>query len=92
MLWLSGRVSRRCSGVSRPVVGQLIAVKRSHRCPFSFGWVARGKQSMPNEQLGFKSVDVGNELVDLAESDAIQPVDTFLAEDDWAVLYEAGRA
>jgi hypothetical protein len=54
--------------------------------------IERGKQSMPDGECGFKPVDVGNELVDQAEGDTIQPVDAFLAEDDWSVLYEAGRA
>jgi hypothetical protein len=91
LLW-GGCASGKCCSVSRPVAGQLMVVKRSHRCPFSFAWVERGSQSMPVGQCDFRPVDVGNELVDLAESDTVQPVDAFLAEDDWSVLYEAGRA
>jgi hypothetical protein len=78
--------------MSRLVAGQLMVVKRSHCCPFSFAWVERGKQSMPVEDCGFKPVYVGYNLIDQAESDTIQPVDAVLYEDDWSVLYEAGRA
>ena len=47
---------------------------------------------MPVGECGFKLVHVGNNLVDQAESDTILPADSFLDEDDWSVLHEAGRA
>jgi hypothetical protein len=91
MLWLSGGVSEGCCGMSRPVAGQLMVVKRLTAARSrSRGW--KGGSSMPVGQCDFKPVDVGNNVVDPADSDTVQPVDAFLAEDDWSVLYEAGRA